>query len=153
MEAILTTFGIDWRLLLINAINFGLLLLGLWYFLYQPIMAMLERRRNEVTSGVEAAARAKTELKEIENSRSALLAKAGQEADGIVSSARVAGAQKEKELQAQGEAAAAVLVRDAHAQAEELKAEALAESKQEVAKLVVLGMEKLMTTRQPGLHK
>ena len=42
MGQVLAAFGIDWRLLLINSINFGLLLLALWYFLYGPLMKMLE---------------------------------------------------------------------------------------------------------------
>jgi F0F1-type ATP synthase membrane subunit b/b' len=43
------------------------------------------------------------------------------------------------------EASAARTTKEAEAEAKELKAKALEESKQEVAKLVVLGMEKLMT--------
>ena len=111
MEQILGTFGIDWRLLLINAVNFGIVLLVLWRFLYTPVMKMLEERRQRVAQGVEDA--------------------------------RAAGAAKERELLLKGEAAAATLVRDAQAQAAELKARAIEESKQEVAKLIVLGMEKI----------
>jgi F-type H+-transporting ATPase subunit b len=144
MEQILTTFGIDWHLLLINAINFGLLLLVLWYFLYAPVTKMLEERRERVSQGVRDAEAAARTLSEIEDSRSATLAEAGKEADGIISAARSAGSVKERELMDKGEAAAATMLRDAEAQAAEMKARSIEESKQEVAKLIVLGMEKAM---------
>lgn len=144
MQQILTTFGIDWRLLVINAINFGLLLGLLWYFLYEPLLAMLEKRRRKVAEGVAAAQAAQEELKGIEEKRLATLSEAGKEADGIVSAARASGAAKERELIDRGEAAAATIVRDAERQAAEAKARGLEESKQEVAKLIVLGIEKAM---------
>ncbi len=143
MDKILTTFGIDWHLLLINMINFGLLLTVLWYFLYSPVMKMLEERREKVAQGVKDAQAAAEKLSEIEHSRREVLAAAGKDADAILTSARESGAAKERELLEKGESAAHTLVRDAEAQAAELKARAIEESRQEVAKLIVLGMEKV----------
>jgi len=142
MGAVLGTFGVDWRLLLINAINFGVLMLALWYFLYQPVTRVLEERRNKVAKGVEDAQLAQAKLQEIEDSREQVLAQAGREADKLVDEARAAGAAKERELRAQGEAAAQAALKDAAAQANDLKEKALEESKREVAKLIVLGIEK-----------
>ncbi|MES2202768.1 MAG: ATP synthase F0 subunit B [Patescibacteria group bacterium] len=142
MEAILTTFGIDWHLLLINAINFGLLLAGLTYFLYKPILGMLEERRKKVAEGVLAAAAAEERLAQTEGERTQKLAVAGREADEILAAARKAGEARELALQARGEAAAAQAVVEAQMQAQELKERALRESKEEVAKLIVLGIEK-----------
>ena len=143
MAQVLSVFGIDWRLLLINAVNFGLVLLALWYFLYGPMMRMLEERREKVAQGVRDAESARRRLAEIEGARAGKLAAAGKEADALVAAARAAGAQKERELVQKGEAAAALLARDAAAQAAEIKARSIEESKQEVAKLIVLGMEKI----------
>lgn len=148
MDAILHTFGIDWRLLLINAINFGLLLALLTYFLYKPVLGMLEERRNKVAQGIADADAAAVRLREIEESRAAKLAEAGKEADSVLSAARAAAAAKERELVAAGEAAAASMVKDAHAAAAELKSQALAESKQEAAKLIVLGVEKMLADKK-----
>ena len=145
MEQVLHVFGIDWKLLLINAANFGLLLAALTYFFYKPMMRMLDLRRDKIARGVEAAQKAETELKEIEASRAAKLAKAGKEADQVVSEARSAGAEKQKEIVSLAEAAAARTLAEAEAQAEDMKQKAVQESKQEVAKLVVLGIEKSLT--------
>ena len=147
MSAVLSTFGIDWRLLLIQAVNFGLLLLALWYFLYAPLSRMLEERRQKVAKGVEDARAAAQKLAEIEGSRKEVLAGAGKEADGILAEARAAALKKERDLLEAGEASANALVKDAEARAGELKARAIEESKREVAKLIVFGIEK------SGAHK
>ncbi|MDO8664818.1 MAG: hypothetical protein Q7K44_04745 [Candidatus Liptonbacteria bacterium] len=147
MEKILDVFGIDWRLLVINAINFGILLLALRYFLYRPIMDMLERRREKVAEGVKNAELAERELQETEAARAVVLAKAGKEADSLLAHGRERGLNKEKELIAAGETAAESLLKEAENQAKELKARAINESKEEVAKLIVLGMEQTMRAK------
>ncbi len=144
MQALVSAFGIDWRLLLIDGINFGLLLLALWYFLYGPLTGMLEARRQKVVQGVRDAEDAAAKLHDIEESRGGILASAGQEADELLKRARIAAQEKERVLVATAEAAAARTAAEAQKQALELKAQAIEESKQEVAKLVVLGMEKMM---------
>ena len=143
MGAILTTFGIDWHLLLINAVNFGLLLAGLTFFLYKPLAKMLEERRAKVAQGVADAHAAESRLREIEESRAQKLAEAGAEADEIIASAREAGNVKAREIAAQAEGSAARTLADASAQAGELKREAINESREEFARMIVLGIEKL----------
>ena len=144
MSDLFGAFGIDWRLLLINLINFGLLLFLLQRFLYKPLTQMLEKRRAMVAQGVYDAERAAQELSQIEASRAQKLADVGKEADAALAEARRSGAQLERELSAKGEAAAARLVAEAEAAAVELKAKALRESREETAKLIVLGVEKAM---------
>ncbi len=148
MQALLSAFGIDWRLLLINTINFGLLLFILWKFLYGPLMRMLDARRDKIAEGVINAENAAQHLHEIESTRGAKLSEAGKEADAVVAQARSAGSAKEREIISAGETAAASIVKDAESQAKELKAQAVAESKQEVAKLIVLGMEKMLAQKK-----
>lgn len=147
MHELISAFGIDWRLLVINSINFGLLLFVLWYFLYQPLITMLETRRAKIASGMASAEEAERQLKEIEESRAHKLALAGKEADTLVAHARATAQKKQEEILAQSEQAAARITETAEAQAREAKAQALLESKQEVAKLIVLGVEKMMHSK------
>src|SRR5690242_7562647 len=143
MEGILSTFGIDWRLLAIQAFNFALLMFGLWYFLYGPLMKTLEERRRKVAQGVVDAQRAQQKLKEVESERATKLADAGREADQIISHARASGNARERDMLQHAEVAAASVLQEAEAQAKEMKDRAILESKEEVAKMIVLGMEKV----------
>jgi len=148
MNALFDAFGIDWRLLIINLLNFGLLLAVLWYFLYGPLTKTLESRRQKMAEGVRNADEAEVRLQEIENARGDMLSAAGKDADEVVAKARSLANDKQRELIAQGEASAQALLSEAQSQAAEMKREAIAESKAEVAKLIVLGMER--TALDPG---
>ena len=142
MNALLSAFGIDWRLLVINMVNFGLLLLALWYFLYTPLTRMLEERRMKVAQGVADAEESAARLAEIESSKAEKLAAAGREADAVLSNARKSAIEKGREMLSESEAAAQRMIKDAEAEAKEAKARSIEESRQEVAKLIVLGIEK-----------
>ena len=148
MSAVLSAFGIDWRLLLINSINFALLLGVLWYYLYTPLLRILSERAKKIAQGVHDAEEAKKKLASAEATRSELLVSAGKEADDVLARARKSATEKEREIISAGEISAATILRDAEAAALELKAQAIAESKQEVAKLIVLGVEKTLNGKR-----
>lgn len=143
MNELFSAFGIDWRLLMVNTINFGLLLFLLYYFLYGRLIKVLEERREKIAKGIQDAQEAEEKLKGIQDARASMLADAGKEADSLITSARASASAKQKEIITAGETAAANVIRSAEAQAAEMKQKAITESKQEVAKLIVLGMEKV----------
>ena len=146
MGAIFTTFGIDWHLLVIDAVNFGLLLAGLSYFLYKPVGNMLETRRQKVAQGVHDAEASSAKLAQIEHEKGEILANAGEEADTIIAASRDEGSKKAKEIMAAAEGSSSRSLAEASAQALELKNKAIAESKEEVARMIVLGIDKLAKT-------
>lgn len=144
MSAVLQAFGIDWRLLVVNAVNFALLMGALWYFLYHPLTRVLEERRAKVAKGVEDAEAARRKLEEVAAARAGMLADAGREADEVLAHAREAGALKERELVSAGQKTASRIVSEAEQEALALKERAMKESKEEMAKLIVLSAEKAL---------
>jgi len=52
MSDLFAAFGVNWKLLLVQAVNFGLLLSALTYFLYKPVLRMIDERREKVAEGV-----------------------------------------------------------------------------------------------------
>lgn len=144
MEGIIEAFAIDWRLLLVQAVNFAVLLLILWHFLYRPLMRMLDERRAKIEAGVRDAEKAEHELKKIQSQRAGILTSATHEGETLVEHARKAGADKERAMLADAEDRAHILVQSAEREARELKETALEESKVEMAKLIVLGAERVL---------
>lgn len=144
MEEVLKAFGVDWRLLIIQAVNFGLLLLVLWQFLYKPLMKMLDARRTTIEEGVENAHKAQATLHKIEEEKGSILAAATKEGESLLERAQKAGSDRERTIVAQAEMKASALVKAAEAEAAEAKKRALSESKAEIAKLIVLGAEKVI---------
>ncbi len=148
MASVLGVFGIDWHLLVINLINFSILLGALTYFLYRPITKTLDTRREKVAQGVKDAEMAAQHLKDIEAAETERMTEAAATAEKLIADARAVALAKEHEIVARGETAATAMLSEAKLQAAELQREAITKSKEEVAKLIVLGMERTMKTQK-----
>lgn len=62
MEAFIKQFGIDWRLLVSQAVNFFLVLVVLRMFVYKPISTILRERKLRVEQGIAKAEEADLRL-------------------------------------------------------------------------------------------
>lgn len=144
MEQILDVFGIDWRILIVQIVNFSILLGVLWYLLYGPLLRLIESRRTQIIEGVANAERAEAALRDADAKKAELITKASVEAEGILSTARTSGKQREAAIVTEAEQKAARLLAEATMKAEETQREALEKSREEIAKLIVLGVEKTL---------
>ncbi len=107
MEAFFEAFGIDWRLMGIQTINFIVVVLVLTYFLYKPLMRVLDERARKVAEGLRAADASIKEHAAISASRTEVLATANHEATLIVARAEEAAAKEKVSLIQAAEARAA----------------------------------------------
>jgi len=144
MEQIIDVFGIDWKILVVQIINFSVLLGVLWYFLYKPLTNLIENRRAQIIKGVADAERAEAALKDADTKKADILAKASIEAQDIVNASRTSGKAREAEIVKEAQEKYERMMAEAALKSEEIQREALAKSKQEIAKLVVLGVEKTL---------
>jgi len=104
MQQLLSQLGVDWHLLLAQAVNFFLLLVVLRLFVYQPLLKLLRDRRQKIAEGVMKAEEAESRLKEANK----------------IGLTKI----KEAEVNALG------ILKKTEAQAKELEARLLAEAKQ-----------------------
>jgi len=65
--SITAQLGIDWKLLLSQAVNFLLLLVILRMFVYKPILEILKKRQKKIEEGLAKAEEADVRLKEVDN--------------------------------------------------------------------------------------
>lgn len=147
MGEILGVFGIDWKLLLIQAVNFGVLLLILWRFLYRPVVSMIEERKAKIEQGVADAEVAKQERRKIEEEKAALISAATKEGETLLTTARAKSEVLERELLENARTKSDALLEEAERKALELKRKTLEESKEEVARAAVLSAEKILQTK------
>jgi F-type H+-transporting ATPase subunit b len=144
MQALLDAFGISGSLLLAQAVNFGVLLVVLWYFLYKPVMKTISERQQKVAQGVLDAERAAEKLQTADSEAAKRVTEAELDADSIVSGAREAATAEKTRIVKEADARAAAIAADADARAKETAAKALRESEKEVARLAVLAAEKVI---------
>jgi F-type H+-transporting ATPase subunit b len=66
MQQLLSQLGIDWSLLLSQAVNFVLLLIVLRIFVYKPMLKLLHDRRARIEGGLAKADEAERRLHEVD---------------------------------------------------------------------------------------
>lgn len=144
MEQVFQAFGIEWQLLLAQAVNFAIVLAALTYFLYKPVMKLLAEREEKIKRGITDAKEATALRARVLAEKSGIITRAEAEAEKVVGRASEAGKRERESIIRAGEERARVLLADAEARAEELKRHALRESDKEIAKAAVLAAEKIL---------
>lgn len=147
MDQLFSAFGIDWKLLLAQAVNFGVLFVALTWLLYKPVMKTLDERRAKVAQGVLDAEAAHEKLAAADTEAASVVKSASTEAEGIVASAREAANTEKSRIMKEAEARAAAVAADAEARAEETAARTVRESEKEIARLAILAAEKAMRVK------
>ncbi len=137
MEETIRTLGLDWPKFIAQLVNFGIVLFVLWRFAYQPVLAMLDQRREKVAESMANADRIKAELARTEAMRQEILNQANADATKFIEEARTAAARlQEQESQKAIAAAEQIMVKAREAAAAD-HARMLAELRREVGRLVV----------------
>ena len=136
-EQIATTFGVDWPHLLAQTASFCVVCLILYRFAYQPILAMLEVRRQQIAQGLANAEQIKVELARTEAQRQEVMAQASAQANRFIEEARAAAARVQQQETRKAVAAAEQIMTKAREAALQEHDRMLAELKREVGRLVV----------------
>ncbi|MBI4239732.1 F0F1 ATP synthase subunit B [Candidatus Uhrbacteria bacterium] len=124
---ILEKLGIDWRILIAQIVNFGVLLFVLHRFLYKPVLAILQKRADTIEKSLGDARALEERLKASELAGKELIKNAKREAAG--------------------------LLEDAHKLAEQKRASALKKAKEEVERFVVDAREKIAIEKEQSLRE
>lgn len=118
---LLSKLGIDWKLLIAQIVNFTILLGVLTYFVYRPLLNLLDARRERIRKAMEDAKRIEEQTKELETFRTEQLKKI--------------------------DAECGVFLERTKKQAEVLRQEMLAGAKHEVEQMLAKGREQLTLER------
>jgi F-type H+-transporting ATPase subunit b len=148
MGEIGAVFGINGKLLLIQSVNFGLLLLILWKFLYLPLVKVMGERQSMIEKGVKDAEKAEVKLSEIKEEETSILSSATAEGEKMVHKAIEQGKLREADLVMEANRKSERVIKDASLKAEEIKRIAHEESKAEVARVAVLAAEKILREKK-----
>lgn len=144
MEEASSGLTIDWRLLLLQAGNFLLLLGVLTWLVWKPLIRSLDERRQAITEGLKAAEAQKHAAEEAARERAKVFAEAREESAKLLADTRSLLKQEREEAH---KALAVERERLAKQAAEELagqKAKLEAEVRGSVAKLVTLALRQVL---------
>lgn len=144
MGELISKLGIDWKLLLANALTFFLVLWVLRKFAYRPIMDVLDKRQQAIGAGLDAAKRSKEELTAIQQDKLEVLKAAKTEALAIVAEAKQQGEAAKQKLAEQAQAESAATIAKTKALLDRERRDMVQQAKGELADLVVEATEKVL---------
>lgn len=144
MTELIKHFGIDWRLLLAQAVNFLILLWILKRFAYGPILQMLKKRKEEIEKGLRYTKEAEKALADIGTIKEKVLTEARSDALRIVSGAEETAKLRKEEILRQASLKAEAMVAQAKKIIEEEKAKMRESLYRETEDIVRLGIARVL---------
>lgn len=136
--------GIEWPLLLAQAVNFGLLIILLRMFLYQPVLNMLNARKDRIAQSMRDAERVSAAAREAEAEKVKVLEVARREAQEIRAQATRDAEKIAQDVRSRAEVEATEIRMKAQADAAKQAELALTDANKQIADLAIMATEKLL---------
>ena len=148
---ILHAFGVEWKLLAIQGLNFLVVLFVLHRYAYKPIITIIEKRANLIAEGVKAAEQAKIQEEKIAQEKAGILLLAREEGGKIVDTLRKQALEQERSILRSAEEKGHIAIADAMTRAEGEREYILRESEKDIARMAVLAAEKVLQGKAQGV--
>ncbi|MDP2587138.1 MAG: F0F1 ATP synthase subunit B [Candidatus Komeilibacteria bacterium] len=145
MEELIKTFHIDWKLLIAQLVNFGIVLLVIWKFALKPLNKVMDKRGKEIAKSLEDARAIEANLAKSEKEREERILAAKKEAQEIIETSRNQGKQQGQEIIESAKREVQTVIAAAKEQIANEKDRMIKEIKTEVSQLVVLTTKKVLT--------
>ena len=145
MDELIKTFHIDWKLLLAQIINFGIVLFVLWRFALKPLMKVMEKRGKEIEKSLDDAKKIEENLARTEQEREEKILQAKKEASQIIEEARNQGQIQGHKLVENAKAEVQTVIAGAKEQIAQEKVKILSDIKSEVSGLVIETTKKVLS--------
>ncbi|MFA5126730.1 MAG: F0F1 ATP synthase subunit B [Patescibacteria group bacterium] len=142
---ILQLFGVDWKLMLAQLVNFAIVAAVLWWFALKPLLGTMGRRNEEIAKGLSDAQRATERLRDVEQEAKHKLQEAKQEALAILEKAQSQAEASRQSAINKTKLEVENLINKAKQQIEAEKNTTLQAAKHELADILVLSLEKVLS--------
>ncbi len=147
MEALISTFHIDWKLMIAQIINFILVFLALYLLAAKPLKKLIEERTEEITTGILNGKKNKEVLENTKKEYESVLASARNEANVIFQDGKKEALAKKTEMLEQAKSDVATMIENGKKTLEAEKAKMMNDIKKEVAAMVIQTTEKLIGSK------
>ena len=141
---LLDSFGIQWQLLLIQLINFGIIFFALKKFAYGKVIEKLDERAAKIKEGLEQSEQAEKRAADIDAEAKKALEEARKEGQVLIAQAKEAAEKRREEDIAQAKKDAEALLERARAEIQLEKDRAIDELRKEFADITIFAAGKVI---------
>lgn len=133
----LDSFGVNWKQLLAELVNFGVIVFILSRWVFKPVLKTIDDRNKKIEEGVASADLAKKQLADAEAHKQALVAEAKKEARALVMAAKQEADAEREGLKKETQVELDRQLEEAKERLQHEKSAMLQQAKQEVADMVI----------------
>lgn len=144
MGDFITTFHIDWKLLIAQVINLTVAIGVLWTIVLKPLMKTMRARTEEIEKGLNDAKEIERRLTEVERDKEKILQEARREAQSVVEQSMQAAEKVRQDKLAETRQEIERLAEKARQDLQADQAQAMQEARAHIADLVVMATETLL---------
>ncbi|MBP6866122.1 MAG: ATP synthase F0 subunit B [Candidatus Pacebacteria bacterium] len=144
MEALISTFHIDWKLMVAQIINFAVVFAALYLLAAKPLKKLIQERTEEITTGLLSGKENQTLLENTKKEYEAVLLKARNEAHELLQETKIEANAKKAEMLEVAKSEVATIIENGKKTLEAEKTKMVNEAKNEVASLVIQATEKVL---------
>jgi len=145
VTGILDQFGVDWPMLIAQAINFLIVAFVIWKFAFKNILSTVKEREKQIADSLRNADKIKLELEETEKQQQETLQEASLEAKKTISIAQEQAKAFIEEQKEDARKQAEEIITKAKLAMEQERERVLREAREEIASLVVLTTSKVLS--------
>ena len=150
MESIISTFHIDWKIIIAQAINFGVVFVVLYIYALKPLSKLMAERGEKISKGVEDAKSNALLLEKTKSEHEKTLAEARAEANKIFQEGKKEAEEKKTKMLEDTRLEIAGMIANGKKVLETEKIKMVEEAKKEIVFLTMLATEKLISTKTDG---
>jgi F-type H+-transporting ATPase subunit b len=144
MEELVSTFHIDWRLLLAQMVNFGIVFLVLWFAAIKPLLKIMKQRQDTVEKSLRDAKRIEDTLARSRQMCDEKLRVAKIEANKIIEETQTEARQRREEILREAKSEVEKIIHEAKTQIAFEKNEMVSSVVKEVGDIIVRAVEKII---------
>jgi F-type H+-transporting ATPase subunit b len=143
MEELLHKLGINWKLLIAQAVNFAIVLIVLYRFVYKPVLKMLKQRKEKIKKSLKDAERVEENLKKSKIERENQIALGRKEAEKIIAQAKKKSEEIKNEKVEEAKKEEEAIIKTAKQRIRAERQNMIDEAKLEIGELVLLASKKV----------
>ena len=136
--------GVNGWTLLLQVVNFLILLLVLYFFAYKPVMKMLDERSRKIKESMDEVQKVKEQAAQTEEEFKKKIEAASKEGQEVIARAMRTGEEARQRAQLEAKQEAQGLVEKARVEIQRERDETISELRQEFADLTVVAAEKVI---------
>jgi len=148
MESIISTFHIDWKIMIAQAVNFAVVFVVLYIFALKPLSKLMSERGEKIAKGIDDAKMNATLLENTRVEYEKVLLNARTEANKIFQDGKKQAEAKKTEMIENAKMEVSGIINTGKKTLEAEKIKMVEDAKTEIVSLTMLATEKLLSSKQ-----